>query len=189
VTPTDRTTEDATETSSAPHQIVGRFIGDLSAEASGQSRIGRGDLAALRRMDPDRPNTPAFWRLLAKATNGAMVWRDDEPRWALIAHGMALMVPNHHAAVISVGEALHNIHYAEGRLARLLNARGSQFRALLPRLCRHLAAKQQPLNWFQLADLVRHEGRSEDLADRVRLAIARDYYRTDAKAAAKQRTA
>lgn len=159
-------------------QIVGRFIHAMGIDAgSGQPRIGRGDLAALRRMDPDRPSVPAFWRLLARATDGAMVRSDDdERRWALVAHGMALMAPDHHASV-EIGAALHTIDYAEGRLARLLNARGPQFRALVPRLCRHLAHKQQPLDWYRFARLILTEGSNEDVAEAIRLHIARGYYR------------
>lgn len=158
-------------------QIIGRFIHAMSIDArSGQPAVGRGDLAALRRMDPDRPSVPAFWRLLARATGGLMVRPDDERRWALIAHGMALMAPDHHADV-EIGSALHAIGYAEGRLARLLNARGPQFRALVPRLCRHLAHKQQPLDWYLFARLILAEGRNEDAAEAIRLRIARRYYR------------
>jgi hypothetical protein len=127
-------------------KIIGQFIAALRADASGGApRIGRGNLAALRRMDPDAYEVPAFWRLLAQATDGAMVSSDDvTARWALIAHGMALMAPGHHDRA-EIGRALQAIGYAEGRLARLLGARGPQFRALVPRLCRHLAARQQPM--------------------------------------------
>lgn len=159
-------------------RIVGRFIHAMRVDAkSGQPHIGRGDLAALRRMDLDRPSVPAFWRLLARATDGTMLRSDGhERRWALVAHGMALMAPDHHADV-EIGTALHNIDYAEGRLARLLNARGPQFRALVPRLCRHLAHKQQPLDWYRFARLILAESRNEDAAEAVRLHIARAYYR------------
>lgn len=172
------------ETTSPRDRMVGRLISSMRPEEkSGQPRIGRGNLAALRRMDPEAYDAPAFWRLLAQATDGAMVCADNEPRWALIAHGMALMAPYHHAN-IEIGTALHNIDYAEGRLARLLGARRSQFRALVPRLCRHLASKQQPLDWFRLARLILSESRDEEAAEKVRLGIARAYYGAQSKAEA-----
>lgn len=176
----------AAVSSSSQRQIVGRLIAALRVDAkSGQPLIGRGNLAALRRMDPDRPTVPAFWRLLAQATEGAMVKPDVEARWALVAHGMALMAPNHHGSD-EIGTALQKIDYAEGRLARLLNARGVQFRALVPRLCRHLAAHQQPLDWYRFATLVLAEGRGEDDAEQIRLRIARYYYQAQSKSQAEQ---
>lgn len=165
-------------------RMVGRLISSMRpGEKSGQPRIGRGNLAALRRMDHDAYDAPAFWRLLAQVTDGAMVYADDEPRWALIAHGMALMAPDHHAN-IEIGTALHNIDYAEGRLARLLGARGAQFRALVPRLCRHLASKKQPIDWFRFARLILSESRDEEAAEKDRRRIARAYYGAQSKAEA-----
>lgn len=169
--------------------LISRFIADLRVdETSGQPRIGRGNLAALRRMNPDAYDVPAFWRLLARATGGSMVFASDEQRWALVAHGMALMAPNHHDST-AIGEALQNIDLAEGRLSRLLGARGPQFRALVPRLCRHLAARQQPLNWYRFARLILAEGRDETRAEQIRLEIARAYYRAHAKAEAESNAA
>jgi hypothetical protein len=185
--------EPAAKTPDAPKsrtdQIIGRLIGDLHFDKpSREPRIGRGNLAALRRMDPVAYDVPAFWRLLAGATGGEMVSLRDEERWALIAQGMALMAPNHHDGT-AIGEALQKINYAEGRLARLLAARGRQFRALVPRLCRHLAARQQPLNWYRFARLILTESLDEEKAEQIRLEIARAYFRAHAKAEAESNAA
>ncbi len=163
-------------------QIVSQFLAALHSDTPGDPpRIGRGNLAALRRMDPRAYDVPAFWRLLAQATSGTMVRSDDEARWALIAHGMALMAPRHLNRV-EIGRALHAIDYAEGRLARLLGSRGPQFRALVPRLCRHLAAKEQPIDWYVFAELILTESRNEEAAERIRRRIASHYYGAQAKA-------
>ena len=48
----------------------------------------RGDRSRLRRMDPDNPDTAAFWRLLVRA---GMPENPDISKWGLIIHGMAVM--------------------------------------------------------------------------------------------------
>lgn len=152
----------------------------------------RGRLAALRRMDPDRPGrVAALHALLAECDVPEHIYRDSDmlARWALIVHGMALMVPDHHRArdangkPVPVGASLcgeHGLEQAiikEQRLAQLLNARGPTFRALIPRICRHLKARNCALDWLELAWLVLHEGRNEAPAEAARLRIARAYYR------------
>ena len=168
----------AAEPSSKNAEIIGRLASFLRGDD-----VLRGDLAALRRLDPERPNAPAFWRLLA--WHGVPVERlndDSRRRWGLVLRGMALMVPHHHDGHVAVGTALHAAGYAESRLGRLLNARGDPFRALVPRLCRQLAAKGQPLNWRELGRLILTEGRDEKAADAVRVAIARSYYAAESQA-------
>lgn len=140
----------------------------------------RGDLAALRRLDPDHPSAPVFWQLLMRSVPEGRRRDDDaERRWALILHGMALMAPNHHDPAIPVGRALFAADYSEQRLGRLLAARGAQFRALLPRLCRQLAHKAQSLDWRELGRLVLWEGRDDEKAEKIRVGIARAYYRAE----------
>ena len=54
--------------------------------------FARGDLAQLRRMDPDSPDVAVFWKLLAGQDlldSGPAV----ELKWSLILHGIALMTP------------------------------------------------------------------------------------------------
>jgi hypothetical protein len=98
---------------------------------------------------------------------------------------MALLAPDHHRGE-PVGRALfgpgQTAIYAESRLARLLGARGQQFRALVPRLCRHVKSRDQRLDWSELALLVLDEGRNEERAERRRLGIARAYYQREAGA-------
>ena len=49
----------------------------------------RGDLAELRRMDPDVPDAAVVWRLLARYE--LLGSPQVENKWALILHGIALM--------------------------------------------------------------------------------------------------
>jgi hypothetical protein len=90
-----------------------------------------------------------FLKLLARYAPDTLAGASEDTlrRWALVLHGMALMTPDHHRGSERVGRALfgpgQTALYAEARLARLLGARGEQFRALVPRLCRHLKSKDQ----------------------------------------------
>ena len=52
----------------------------------------RGDLAELRRMDPDEPDAAVFWRLMAQY-DLLDVGEAVERKWALIIHGIALTTP------------------------------------------------------------------------------------------------
>lgn len=156
----------------------------------GREGFARGDLAILRRLDPDNASAPAFWRLLTQTVPPERRRSpDDERRWALILHAMALMVPHHHDASTRVGRALFTAGYSEQRLGRLLDARGAQFRALVPRLCRQLAHKAQPLDWRELGKLILASERHKDEAETIRLAIARAYYGAESAAKKAETTA
>ena len=52
----------------------------------------------------------------------------------------------------------------------------------MPRLARQLKAKDQALDWRELADLILAEGRNEARAEQARERIARAYYRAEAAA-------
>lgn len=169
----------------AEAQAAAPSAGSTVAKAAamlGSEGFPRGDLAAIRRLDPDHPSAPAFWRLLVRAVpEERRRGRDNERRWALIIHGMALMVPHHHEAT-PVGRALFMAGYSEARLGRLLDARGAQFGALVPRLCRQMAHKAQPFDWRELGRLILAAERDEARAEDIRLAIARAYYSAEGAA-------
>ena len=164
----------------------------------GLAQHRRGDLADLRRMDPDRPNSPAFWRLMARhelLDTGP----DIEQRWGLIIHGLALMTPNQaadsqptsaHNGRIPVGQALflgaapfrNQPFISESRLNHLLNARGRALRLQLARTFRNLGKEQAALNWREVARLVFSEGRNREAAARAKRRIASAYYRAEHQA-------
>ena len=163
-----------------------RLANDMATDG-----FNRGDLASLRRMDPDEPDAAAFWRLITRydLQGGPEV----ERRWALVLHGIALMTRtagsdaaarSAHMRAMPIGRALFQgdnpertrAFYSESRLNRLLTARGNMLRTLLSRMFRMMAAANQGFDWYQMAQLILSDGFDEQGADGVRRNIARDYY-------------
>ena len=155
----------------------------------------RGDLAELRRMDPDEYDAPVFWRLMAQhdlLNSGETV----EVKWALILHGIALMTPTNsadgnpntaHNGQNPVGRALYlggesqrtSAFYSESRLNRLLTARGPMLRTLLARLFRMAAANDVSFNWREMTQFIMNDGYNENAAEQNRRRIAREYYQAE----------
>ena len=167
-------TADATDTAPAP----GSPHGALAAHVR---NAGPGDRAALARMDPDalRPHEiAALSRALLTAGLQPETWRPETwPRWALIAHGMALAG---HDGAGRLGRQLAQAGVAESRVTKLLTARGEAFRQLLPRVLRLLASKGVQPNWFELGELVlKEDSRAHDdiqRAEQLRMRIAGSYF-------------
>jgi CRISPR type I-E-associated protein CasB/Cse2 len=156
--------------------------------ALSQNRIGTGDAAALRRLDPTRPDrrhiVPLI-RLLAEAGIDDRADGDDTwQRLALIANTVAL-ARGMHAPGTATGQALHAMALSEARLMALLSADFATLCDLLPRIARRAAAAGQPMDFRPLAWLVWHADRNEERADRDRRAIAASFLR----AAAPERSA
>ena len=155
----------------------------------------RGDLAELRRMDPDAPDVATFWRLMAQH-DLLSTSEIAERKWALIIHGIALMTPANsggenpqsaHDGYMPVGRALFlgsesrrdPGFYSEARLSRLLTAGGPMLRTLLPRMFRMLASVGVTFNWREMAQFILNEGYDDDAAEGSRRRIAREYYRAE----------
>lgn len=151
------------------------------ALASHVQCAGPGDRAALARLDPDalRPHEiAALSRALLAAGLQPETWRPETwPRWALIAHGMALAG---HDGAGRLGRQLAAAGVAESRVTRLLTARGEAFRQLLPRVLRLLASKGVAPNWFELGELVLKEDSLDHddaaRAEHIRMRIAGPYF-------------
>ncbi len=188
VTPITETTEETTANLSWG-EITVRLANNIAAEG-----FKRGDLAALRRMNPEEPDVAAFWRLTARYDLYGKL--EVERKWALVLHGIALMTRTSgdatsdrsaHIQGMSVGRALFiggdpartSAYYSETRFNRLLTARGPMMRTLLARMFRMMAAANQGFNWYQMAQLILNDGYDEERADRIRRSIARDYYRAE----------
>ena len=174
-------TEAATPAASdvLPTDVIDRMVKRL-----GHPRLNRGDLAALRRMDPERPHEPAFILLMLDA-GAPEHWTDDVDQaryWALVAYAMAMMVPHHHEKDAHVGLALFKARITEARVARLLASRGLQFRKQIVRLARQLTQKAERVNWRELGLLILAERRDVRTLDKLRLSVARDYYKAQFKA-------
>ena len=171
--------------------------GDIAREFAGivaGDRFDRGDLAALRRMDPDEYDAAAFYRLMA--SRDLLGSPEVERKWALILHGIALMTRtaggsaaarSAHDGGMPVGRALFeggdagrsSAYYSESRFNRLLTARGDMARTLLARMFRMMAAAGQPFNWREMARLKLNDGYDESRAENARRYIARQYYQAE----------
>ena len=173
-------------------EIAVRIANHMASEG-----FGRGDLAALRRMDPESPNAAAFWRLTARYD--VLRGEESERRWGLILHGIALMTKtggdaigrSAHVRGLPVGRALFTggdvnrttAFYSESRFNRLLTARGPMLKALLARMFRMMAATDRGFDWYQMSQFILSEG---ERAERIRRSIARDYYWAENRASRQQ---
>lgn len=163
--------------------------------------FARGDLAALRRINPDGPDAAVFWRLMSR--HNLLGSPDVERRWALILHGIALMTrtagaePSSrtaHDRNVPVGKALFQggeperirPFYSESRLNRLLTARGSVRRALLARTFRMLGSAGQRIDWREMACLILNDGNNAAGFEDARRRIARAYYSAEHQAQRRQ---
>lgn len=174
---TDTVLDDA----GGPAQKLAPRANPYGALAAHVRNAGPGDRAALARLDPEalRPHEiAALSRALLAAGLEPETWRSETwPRWALIAHGMALAG---HDAKGRLGRQLALAGVAESRVTRLLTARGEAFRQLLPRLLRLLASKGVQPNWFELGELILREGSLDrddaSRAEQLRMRIAGPYF-------------
>ncbi len=175
---------------SAPSEPVSRSWADIAFRLAGQVAglpdHDRGGFAGLRRMDPDEPDTAAFWRLTAR--EDLLGIAEIERKWGLILHGIALMTRtagddvagrSAHDGRIPLGRALYENGYSETRFNRLLTARGDMLRVLLTRMFRMLAADQATFDWREMATYILNEGYDDEAAERNRRRIAREYYRAE----------
>lgn len=141
----------------------------------------RGELAALRRMDPDRPTAGALFRLLARA-DVAEMRLDSLQRWACAAHLMAQRPDRLRPG--NLGQSLATIGFTEQRMDMLLNARGSTLRDLARRTAKRLANSEEALPYRELCRLVLLDGRSdrENEAEELRIRIAQSFQRASRQA-------
>lgn len=156
-------------------------------------KASTGERAALARLQPDalQPHQlAALARALLAAGLSPEQWHADTwPRWALVAHGMALAG---HDGKQKLGRQLANAGVSESRVTKLLTSRGDAFVQLVPRILRLMASKGVAPNWRELGELVLKESStlhsSRAQAEAIRLQIAGPYFsalaRADAKATA-----
>jgi CRISPR system Cascade subunit CasB len=129
----------------------------------------RGDLAELRRLDPEQPNAPAFFRILARVAPEAGV--ETMRRYA---HYLRILALNPEALSSDrLGAVMAASGVSESRVQRLLTARGETMRDQLRLIARRLANSGN-LPWRGFADLLLANEKDEEDA---RLRIARDYWR------------
>ena len=162
-----------------------------------QDYFPRGDLAELRRMDPDSDTPAVLWRLLASRDLLDTANPEVERKWALILHGIALMTGaeldsrSAHNRAMPVGRALYlgggtsraTAFYSETRFNRLLNAREDMLHVLLGRMFRMAAAGGVTFNWWEMANFIRNADFGDgEAAELSRRRLARDYYQAQRRA-------
>lgn len=137
-----------------------------------------GDVAALRRLDPHDPSSPAFYRTLAACVEphyplpaGGAARDEAERRWAVILSGMARL---EHRPRRRLGHGAAEAGLAEMRFLRLLRDGGDTLGATVRAVVHFLASKDEPVDWLDLARLVLSEG--HDWGESVRRSLARDFY-------------
>ena len=153
-------------------------------------RAGSGERAALARLQPEalQPHQlAALARALLAAGLSPEQWHADTwPRWALIAHGIALAG---HDGKQKLGKQLAQAGVSESRVTKLLTSRGDAFTQFLPRVLRFLASKGVAPNWRELGELVLIESSSQRhhqaKAEEIRLQIAGPYFSALARSATK----
>ncbi len=144
--------------------------------------LSTGDVAELRRLRPEDPSSPAFWKMIAYRVEPGGVLASDGPkrdlqerRWAVLLAGMAEM-KGLHATGRRLGSAVASAGVAESRFVRLLRAHDDGLLDAVRLIAHHLASAGEPVDWADLARLVMSDGDTNEEA--VRRGIARDYYGT-----------
>lgn len=151
--------------------VVNRLAGRIAA-----TDYPTGALAELRRLDPDMPDGPAFWRLMVAHADA---FTDDPAVLRVLAallRALAL-AERFHEPRRPFGRAMAENGIAELRLLRLLRTGRRELPDELRRLARMLAAKgpNGRFDWVDAAQLLWTADTPQ--AGAIRAAIARDYYR------------
>jgi hypothetical protein len=153
-----------------------RAVAHRMARGIGPDRLGPGDLAALRRLDPAAPPRP-FWMLWFAA------WEDrpSEPPagdrlvrdFAVYARTVAELGGH---GETGIGEALAGLgEPAEARLLRLLRLHGERLEDELRQLARLLQSRELRPDPVDLALLLAYPP-DHPRGEAVRRRIARDFY-------------
>lgn len=153
------------------------LISRIAAILRGDGPLSAGDVAALRRMSPQRVDA-SFLKLASISFEGELPAEpdrlvDQETRWAAIVVGLAHF-SDLHDPTRRLGTALVAAEFSELRFTRLLQSDADRLLDEIPRLGRFLAAKGVPANWTDAARLLLSSGRRDE--ERTRRNIARDYY-------------
>jgi CRISPR system Cascade subunit CasB len=139
-----------------------------------------GEVAELRRLQPEQPGSPAFYKIAAIHLSGDDFWRiggsdldEIERRWAVILSSMA-HTKGLHQPGSRLGKALAEAGFHELRFVRLLRASDARLLKAVSSAARFLAAKAEPFDFADLARLV--ESNDRPWAESFRRNVARGYY-------------
>ena len=172
----------AAEPATGLEQIVHRIVGHVERQA-----LSPGEVAELRRLEPENPGGAAFWKTVVFDLEpaGQLRGADAETRWALILRAIGELHGLHRPRR-RLGRALAAAGVSENRLARLLRADLGTLAGTLSAVSRQLASAAESVDLAGLAWLVltaRGAAGARGGEVKVRRGIARDYYRGLRKAA------
>lgn len=153
---------------------VGKVASMMQQEHGG---LNTGDLAELRRISPQKPFTPALWRVLIELgldkPPGGQRQTDWERKWATLLMGMAICNGLHDYDT-PFGKALAEAGWSELRFAQLMQTSGTTLEIHIRRVAQFLASKNQKSNWADVRKLLFYqEGK---IAEEIRITISRHYY-------------
>ena len=154
---------------------LGSLIGQIAAELGD---AGTGDLAELRRLKPEDPGGPAFWRIVVirldpELPAGGEIRETALRRWAVILRAVAELNGLHNPGR-RFGAALAEAGVSELRLNKLLRASGESLFDQVRTVTHQLATAAAPVDLTGLARLVMSDGQPHEQA--VRQTVANDYY-------------
>lgn len=145
-----------------------------------EKSLGSGDTAELRRLHPQDPGNPAFWKLAALHLEpaghlrGQGEARDEmERRWGAILNFMA-QLSGFLRPGMRLGGSLASAGLSELRFVRLLRARDHALLDEVRTVASFLSSKGQPVDPGDIAHLILSDGRHHE--ESVRRSIARDFY-------------
>jgi CRISPR type I-E-associated protein CasB/Cse2 len=162
-----------------PSPTEARSLGLLIAQIAAElSDAGTGDLAELRRLKPEDPGGPAFWRVVVTRLDpelpaGGEARETALRRWAVILRALAAL-DGLHKPGRRLGAALAEAGVSELRLNKLLRASGEPLFDQVRAVTHQLATAAAPVDLTGLARLVMSDGQPHEQA--VRQTIANDYY-------------
>lgn len=156
---------------------VNLIAGDIA------SRLGPGEVAALRRMRPLDVDAAPFWRIVASRLEPlnllpgeAAARTEAERRWAVILSAMARLA-GLHVPGARLGRVLAELDFSELRFLRLIRSHDVGLADIVRVTAHTLASRAKDVDCADLAQLVLSDGRGDE--DRVRRNLARDYYQLE----------
>ena len=169
-------------TESSARRPLDQVIRNVASALKEEGPLSSGDRASLRRQTPTDYGSPGFWKVMVGIVDSPTIhssgdWRPDdserERRWGAILQAMAI----HNDAFLPTtrfGQTLALAKVTEARLHKLLRAKGNRLIDEVRTVARFLKAKNEPVNWIELAVLVLNQQNAQ--AECLRRKVARDYY-------------
>lgn len=145
-----------------------------------------GELAQLKRQNPDEPPPPAFYRIAMPSLENYKFYPTADEKKAIVFEKnlmvlLCAMASDNYMFNPSVplGVALSNAGFPELRFYRLLKANEAALRKQVSYMCKYLSSKGVSGNISEAFELMKSQDASE-AAQIVRRKISRDYYRSQA---------